>query len=163
MTISRTSIIQSGLPKKFWPEAVAHAVFTKNRIPHRALSEHLSPIEVLKPDSNITNERLRFQSFGEPIWIHNPTVSLSHNKLSPRSEKGRIVSYSPGYKMYRVCTERGRIVLTKDPKSRIIAQAFPSIHISVPASEQCPDILKTIPTLISTETDKSKLDSISDH
>jgi hypothetical protein len=163
MTIARTSIIQSGLPKKFWPEAVAHAVFTKNRIPHRALSEHLSPIEVLKPDSNITNERLRFRSFGEPIWIHNPAVSLSHNKLSPRSEKGRIVSYSTGYKTYRACTERGSIVLTKDPKPRIIAQASPSIHISVPASEQCPDILKTIPTPISTETDKSKPDSISDH
>jgi hypothetical protein len=58
MTIAQTSIIQSTLPKKFWPEAVAYAVFTKNRIPHRALSEHLSPIEVLKPDSNITNERL---------------------------------------------------------------------------------------------------------
>jgi hypothetical protein len=153
MMIARTSIIQSGLPKKFWPEAVAHVVFTKNRIPHYAPSEHLSPIEVLKPDSNITNERLRSQLFGEPIWIHNPAVSLSHNKLSPRSEKGRIVSYSKGNKMYRACTERGSIVLTKDPKLRIIAQASPSIHISIPASEQCPDILKTIPTPISTETD----------
>jgi transposase InsO family protein len=30
MMFARTSIIQSGLPKTFWPEAVAHAVFTKN-------------------------------------------------------------------------------------------------------------------------------------
>jgi hypothetical protein len=140
MTIARTSIIQSGLPKKFWPEAVAHAVFTKNRIPHCALSEHLSPIEILKPDSNIINERLRFRSFGEPIWIYNLVVSLSHDKLSPRSEKGRIVTYSTGYKTYKACTERGSIVLTKDPKPKIIAQASPSIHISVPASEKCPDI-----------------------
>jgi hypothetical protein len=57
MTIARTSIIQSGLPvpKKFWPQAVAHALFTKNWIPHRLLSEYLLPIEVLKPDSNICN------------------------------------------------------------------------------------------------------------
>jgi hypothetical protein len=30
MTIRQTSIIQSGLPKTLWSEAVAHAVFTKN-------------------------------------------------------------------------------------------------------------------------------------
>jgi hypothetical protein len=50
--------------------------------------------------------------------------------------------------------------LTKDLKPRIIAQASPSIHISVLASEQCPDLFKTIPMPISTETDKPK--SISD-
>jgi hypothetical protein len=65
--------------------------------------------------------------------------------------------------MYRACTERGSIVLTKDPKPRIIAQASPSIYISVPASEPCPNMLKTIAIQISTETDKSKPDSISDH
>jgi hypothetical protein len=44
-----------------------------------------------------------------------------------------------------------------------IAQASLSIYISVPVSDQCSDILKTIPTLISTETDKLKPNSISDY
>jgi hypothetical protein len=98
------------------------------------------PIKVLMHDSNITNERLRFPSFEDPIWIYNLAISLSYNKLSPRSEKGQIVSYSTGYKSYRACTERGSIGLTKDPKLRIIAQASLLIYISIPASEQCPDI-----------------------
>jgi hypothetical protein len=92
--------------------------------------------------------------------IHDPAVPLSHDKLSPRSEKRQIVSYSTGYKTYRACTERGSIVVTKDPKPQTIAQASPSIHISVPTSEQCPDIFKTIPMPISTETDKPKQDFI---
>jgi hypothetical protein len=120
MTIARTSIIQSGLPKKYWPEAVAHALFTKNRIPYRMIKNQVSPIELIKPDTIIQNERSRFRAFGEPVWIHNPEIALSHDKLSPLSQKDRIVGYSIAYSTYRVCTESGKILLTKNPKPRTL-------------------------------------------
>jgi hypothetical protein len=58
MMITQTSLINSSFKKKFWLEVVAYIVFRKNGISHSTLAEYQSPIEVLKPDSNITNKRL---------------------------------------------------------------------------------------------------------
>ena len=48
-------------PKSLWPYAMEHSIFTKNRLPHRALPAYRSPIEVILPTINIQAERERFR------------------------------------------------------------------------------------------------------
>jgi hypothetical protein len=68
--MGRTVLICSKLTKKYWPEAFCHADFTKNKILHVALNGK-TPIEVFQPEIDIINERKRFRTFGERVWIHN--------------------------------------------------------------------------------------------
>lgn len=116
VTMVRTAIAATGLPKSYWPEAFPHAAFTKNRIPHAAL-EGKSPVEVFLPGIDIHKERSRFRSFGEPVWIHS---YVETNKLEPRAEKARIIGYCPSFKTYRVLTESRKVTTAQSPIHREI-------------------------------------------
>ena len=45
---ARSMIIQAGLPKAFWAEAVSAAVYVRNRVPTRAFKEQVTPYDQWK-------------------------------------------------------------------------------------------------------------------
>jgi hypothetical protein len=110
-TIGKTALICSKLAKTYWPEAFCYTAFTKNRIPHTALNGK-TPLEIFQLETDIINERKRFQTFRERVWIHNYTES---NKLSQRAIKVRILGYGISYKTYRILTEFRKVTTAQSP------------------------------------------------
>jgi hypothetical protein len=114
VTMARTALLHAKLPKNLWPEAVAHAAYTKNRTPHQTLSGK-SPVELLLPQTDIRQQRSKFRAFGEPVWMHLPhTLS----KLTARSTEAHIVGYTASSGIYRVYTKERRVTTTKEPRHR---------------------------------------------
>jgi hypothetical protein len=113
-TMGRTALICSKLTKTYWPEAFCHAVFIKNRIPHTALNGK-TPLEIFKPETDIINERKRFRTFGEHVWIHNYTES---DKISLRAINARILGYGVSYKTSRILTESRKVTRAQSPVHR---------------------------------------------
>jgi hypothetical protein len=109
--MGKTALICSKLAKTYWLEAFCHAAFTKNRIPYAALNGK-TLLEIFQPETDIINERKRFRTFGERVWIHNYTES---NKLLPRAIKARILSYGISYKTSRILTESGKVTIAQSP------------------------------------------------
>src|SRR5258705_2177818 len=74
-----------GLHKRFWAEAYAAAVYTKNRLPHSSL-QNMTPFEAFhrrKPSIS------HLQPFGRKCFIHIPEERrLPGSKLMPRAEEG---------------------------------------------------------------------------
>ncbi|SGY12188.1 BQ5605_C011g06418 [Microbotryum silenes-dioicae] len=95
LRVVRSMLLDSGLPMRFWSDALAVATFVLNRRPHpRILGK--TAIEVLlgkKP--NLTH----LQPFGSTAFVHVPKERRT--KLSPRSIQGVFIGYSGEYN-YRV-------------------------------------------------------------
>jgi transposase InsO family protein len=125
-TMARTAHLHSKVPKKYWPEAFGHAIFTKNRIPHKSYS--CPPAEAFL-GSNVENERGRLRPFGEPVWIHD---YQANDKLESHAIKARIVGYGVSYKTYRVMLENGRITTALNPRKRELISQQPPIEIEHP-------------------------------
>ena len=65
--IATCMLLQSGVPKSWWPYAVKHAVYIQNRIPRNG--NKLSPFELIferKPDTSL------LKTFGCEAWAHTP-------------------------------------------------------------------------------------------
>lgn len=97
----RAMLHASGLPKSLWGEAIAHAVWLKNRTSTRALGTK-TPYEMLyksRPDlSNL------------PVWGSRVKVHTTDgSKLDMRAKDGRWVGYdkdSNGHRIYYEDTRR---------------------------------------------------------
>ena len=98
MDKSRSILLESGLEKSFWPDAVQTAVFACNRSPHRG-SEAI-PMEKFSGNRmDISNLRV----FGSWCWARKPAEKLQgKNKLDSRAELGRFIGYANGGHAYRV-------------------------------------------------------------
>ena len=116
------------MPRNTWPDALKFATYTKNRIPHSALPDQKSPIEILDPSINILEERSNLHPYGELLIIHDYDI---RNKLAPRSHQGRIIGYTSTYKVYWTLAVDGqKWSLAKDPKP-VIGEGY-SQEITVP-------------------------------
>jgi transposase InsO family protein len=94
---ARSLIAQSGLPKMFWAEAVATAVYLRNRLPTRAHKVAITPYEKWnnrKP--NLGHVRI----FGCLAFAHIPDQLRS--KLDEKAETMVFVGYSLRSKAYRL-------------------------------------------------------------
>ena len=90
----RAMLIDSGLPKFLWLEAMKFAMWIRNRTTTRALKGQ-TPFGALygvKP--NISGIHL----WGSRIWVRN----LTAGKLEPRGREGRFIGYDSESKGYRV-------------------------------------------------------------
>jgi hypothetical protein len=76
-----------------------------------------TPLEVFQPETDINNERKRYRTFGERVWIHNYTES---DKYSPRAIKAQILGYGIRYKTYRILTESEKVTIAQSPNYRIL-------------------------------------------
>ncbi|CDO78192.1 hypothetical protein BN946_scf184635.g2 [Trametes cinnabarina] len=101
---ARAMRIAAELPKCLWPQAVAHVIYLKNRLPMRALNGR-TPYEVWmgeKPDVG------NLQEWGTRCWVL--TSSEKRSKLDPRSEPMHFVGLAPGSKAWLYYDSKGRRV-----------------------------------------------------
>ncbi|CAH9089803.1 unnamed protein product [Cuscuta europaea] len=89
----RSMLATSGLPKKFWGEAVNTATYLINRSPS-------VPLEGKCPESVFSKKPLDLSNlkvFGCAAYVHQQT-----DKLDPRSKKCIFLGYPEGVKGYRI-------------------------------------------------------------
>jgi hypothetical protein len=90
----RAMLIDSGLPKFLWLEAMKFAMWIRNRTTTHSLGGK-APYEALygvKPD--VSNLHL----WGSRVWVR----SLTAGKLDPRGREGRFIGYDSERKGYRI-------------------------------------------------------------
>jgi hypothetical protein len=105
---AKAMLSHSGMPNKFWAEAVATAAYTRNRRPTRALKDNVTPYEKWygrKP--NLSNLRV----FGCVAFAHIPEVE--RGKLDEKAQRVRFVGYSRVSKGYRVYDEQTQKILNR--------------------------------------------------
>lgn len=103
--MTRTMLIESGLPMSFWGEAMNTACYILNRAYLRYMLNK-TPYELLKGRRpNISHLKV----FGCRCYIHDNGKSQL-GKFDPRSEEGVFVGYAMDSKAYKVYNKRTRKV-----------------------------------------------------
>ena len=120
-------LIDAGLPKRFWGEAVLTATYLQNRLPSRSISK--TPYELWwgkKPDL----QHLRV--FGSEAFVHIP--DSKRTKMDSKAKKLVFVGYSMEHKGYRfVDPETDVITVSRDAK--FIELSNRSSQVELPAPE----------------------------
>ena len=111
--MGRTVLLASEVPKNQSVEALQFATYTKNRIPHKALTTVKTLIEVLCPETDIMGERRNLRKFGEQVIVYDYGAK---DKLAARSHRGRIVGYTNTRGIYWTIRPTGKKELAKDPR-----------------------------------------------
>ena len=97
------------LDKRLWAEASRTAVYIKNRLPHSALPNNITPFEALMGEKP---EVAHMKPFGATCYIHIPKEKrASGTKLEPRAEKAIFLGYSTSHKIYRIQLQSTRHIL----------------------------------------------------
>jgi hypothetical protein len=108
LEMARTMILESGLEKKYWGEAVNTANYLQNRLPSRATEK--TPYELWesrKPDLG------HIHVFGSAAYAHVP--KQSRTKLDPKAKKLTFVGYETGSKAFRLLdTKTNKITISRD-------------------------------------------------
>ena len=104
----RPMLSDSGMPKRYWADALATANYVRNRSP---VSGHdKTPYELFfgeRPD--VSNLR----TFGTRAYIVLPK-QLRSDKLSETSERGRFLGYPAGTKGWRILLDNGSVTVSRD-------------------------------------------------
>ena len=123
----RAMLIDSGLPKFLWKEALKFAMWIRNRTTTHQLN-CMTPYEAfyeVKPDMG------DIHLWGSRIWVRN----LTAGKLDPRGREGRFIGYdaeSKGYRIYwpdlRTIGVKHNLVFEDRPTNNLIElpESFPS-------------------------------------
>lgn len=88
-------LLEAGLPKRYWGEAVLTAAYLQNRLPSRAVDR--TPYELwtgYKPDLSM------LRVFGSEAYVHIPDGK--RNKFEPKAKKMIFLGYSANHKGYRL-------------------------------------------------------------
>ena len=108
-------LTESGLPKKFWAEAINKACHILNRTMVRPILNR-TPYELLKGKKpNVSY----FKLFGVKCFIHNNNKE-NLNKFDAKSELGYFLGYSENLRSYRVfhvknsCVEESSHILFEE-------------------------------------------------
>ena len=109
LELVRTMLVDSGLPHKFWAEALSTACYLKNRSPARAL-KGMTPYQAFvgrKPNVDL------LKNFGCGCYAHVPKDE--RKKLDSKSVKCIFLEYGSDVKGYRLYdTEKGKILYSRD-------------------------------------------------
>ncbi|KAI3768520.1 hypothetical protein L2E82_19267 [Cichorium intybus] len=99
LEITRALLIESKVPKSFWPEALATATYLINRLPTNIL-KFKTPLQTLSEFVKIPSFlMLEPKIFGCTTFVHIP--KSQRNKLDPCAEKCVFVGYGVNQKGYR--------------------------------------------------------------
>lgn len=105
------SLLQTAkLEKKFWAEALATAVYVRNRVTSRSLPKNVTPYH-LWMDKSPDLSYLRV--FGSKCWYVIPKSKVK--KLDARSKEGLMMGYSTqskGYKIWDI--ESAKMIISRD-------------------------------------------------
>lgn len=100
-------LLDSGLEKNYWGEAVLTATYLQNRLPSRSIEK--KPFELWwgrKPDLS------HIRAFGSEAFVHIP--SAKRGKMDSKARKLVLVGYSMEHKAYRfVDRETGSITVSR--------------------------------------------------
>lgn len=125
---ARTMLAGSDLPRKFWAEAVSHAVNTFNRIIKR--DKNATPHELFfnkKPSFD-------FREFGCDVFVMTPDAM--RRKLDDKAVKMRFLGFDFNSKAYRVLSPSGAIKISRDV--RFIPQTFTNLRDNNDTIEENP-------------------------
>lgn len=103
-------LLDAGLEKRYWGEAIAAAAYIQNRLPSRVVQKTLMELWCgVKPDLS------HLKVFGCSAYVYVPDVKRS--KLQSRAEKLIFVGYACESKAYRFLNKRtGKIIISRDVK-----------------------------------------------
>ncbi|GJU24648.1 transposable element [Tanacetum coccineum] len=103
---TRCQLLNAGLDRSFWAEALNTACYLINRSPATAI-DCKTPIEVW---SGKPADYSKLRVFGCPAYYH-----VSEGKLDPRGEKGIFMGYGEGVKGYRIWSpSERRVIFSRD-------------------------------------------------
>ncbi|KAJ0666336.1 putative RNA-directed DNA polymerase [Helianthus annuus] len=110
LEVTRALMIESQVPKYYWPEALVTATYLMNRLPTRALNLK-TPLQTFsefhKPPSTLTLEP---RIFGCSVFVHLPKTD--HSKLDACAEKCVFVGYGINQHGYRCYNPKTRHMYT---------------------------------------------------
>jgi len=97
---ARTILLESGLRKSLWPDALCCAAFVANRSPYADLKQvPIHAFSGVKPHFG----RLQLRVFGSYCWVRPPAEKLrGHHKLDPRGILCRMIGYGQSGHCYKV-------------------------------------------------------------
>ena len=98
------------LPKHFWAEALATAVYVRNRVNSRSLPSNITPYHVwLGKTPDLSHMRV----FGSQCWYVLPKKDVQ--KLDARTREALMMGYSTQSKGYKLCdADAGKFVVSRD-------------------------------------------------
>ena len=103
---ARCLLLNAGLDRSFWAEALNTACYLINRSPATAI-DCKTPIEVW---SGKPADYSKLRVFRCPTYYH-----VSEGKLDPRAKKGIFLGYGDGVKGYRIWSpSERRVILSRD-------------------------------------------------
>lgn len=102
--------------KGLWGDSIQWAIYTKNRIPHKALPERRSPIEALL-DKPIN--RINIHPFGQRVMIYLYKEERNNDRMAPRGTEARIIGYTDTHEVYQVITTTRKQKIAKNPRPSI--------------------------------------------
>lgn len=107
------SVMQSSkFPPSFWGELLLASVHVYNLLPHKALTEHKSPIPLQLYLSETDDRLQRLYNQLVPLGIQCLVVDIqSKSKLDARSYLGYITGYGPSTQQYRVILQKDATTL----------------------------------------------------
>ena len=110
LDMTRTLLVEMGVPHYLWTNALLTSVYLLNRLPSSPLGGEV-PLRHLHPTRDLF--ALPPRVFGCVAFVHDQTPNLS--KLAPRSIKGVFVGYSRTQKGYRIyLPEQRKYVISAD-------------------------------------------------
>lgn len=118
-------LVDSGLEKRFWGEAVLTATYLQNRLPSRSVAK--TPYELWwgrKPDLG------HLKVFGSEAYVHIPGTRRS--KLDSKAVKLNFVGYSMEHKGYRfVDRETDSITISRDARFIELGNGTSAVELPV--------------------------------
>ncbi|KAI3703311.1 hypothetical protein L1987_73276 [Smallanthus sonchifolius] len=110
LEMTRAIMLESKVPKSYWPEALATSVYLLNRLPTRALNLK-TPLDTLSTFTKIPPPlTLQPRVFGCSVFPHIPKSDRS--KLDPCAEKCVFLGYGVNQKGYRCYSPQRKHMIT---------------------------------------------------
>ncbi|GJU95598.1 putative RNA-directed DNA polymerase [Tanacetum coccineum] len=135
LEMTRALIIESYVPKTFWPEALATATYLINRLPTKILKMK-TPLETLTEYHTLPQVlTLEPKVFGCTVFAHIP--KSYHDKLDPCAEKCVFVGYGVNQNGYRCYNPKTRHMFTTMNCDFLETKYFYSPQHSGQGEEQC--------------------------
>jgi hypothetical protein len=93
MEMARCLVIQAGVPKNFWAEALNTAAYIRNRCPSRSIDNQI-PVELWTGKPLREEELMSMRTFGCRAWALRPEM----NKLDDKCDECVFWGFEDGVK-----------------------------------------------------------------
>lgn len=126
----RCMLIDAGMEKRFWGEAMLTATYIQNRLPSRSIQK--TPFELWwgrKPDLS------HFRVFGSQAYVHVPDTK--RKKLDSKARKLTFVGYAMEQKAYRFLDiETDQIIVSRDARFIEMDNGSTSVEVHVESKKK---------------------------